>query len=517
MSRLSLPYYYTRGGSKFEPTESFLEASTVVDTNVDKFENVGIPLAQIDYDTYATSGEEKHCFVIGETGCGKTRRVIFPTIRLMAKAGESMVISDPKGELYRQTADSLRKKGYVVNILNFRKPRCGDRWNPLGMIEKLYKSDDIEDKDKAALMINDLISIISTKYQNNQDDTYWLSSAQDIFRAVTSIILDYGKDGELTFENIFLTAKRVHQAISSGSISRKEKHIKMFIDQLPDDSDIKQNLAPILKNAESTRNCIIAFFRTLVSDFCNQELLNDMLSKTEIDIESIGLRPTALFIVLPDDSDSMYPIATCLIKQIYSSLVAIADSQKNGQLPNKVTFLLDEFANFAKIPAMHAMLTAARSRKIRFVLVCQSMEQLIEKYKESGMEILISNCRTWLYMNCRNLPFLRRLEELAGSYTSPYTGERCPLVDIGTLQHFSMGQVLIFNDRCRPVLGFIDDYSKYDFGEDGPGEIIEMPEPHPIIERARFSLDDIAKEHVVIDPPPETLFDTNPVAPPSDN
>jgi hypothetical protein len=112
------------------------------------------------------------------------------------------------------------------------------------------------------------------------------------------------------------------------------------------------------------------------------------------------------------------------------------------------------------------------------------------------MEILISNCRTWLYMNCRNLPFLRRLEELAGSYTSPYTGERCPLVDIGTLQHFSMGQVLIFNDRCRPVLGFIDDYSKYDFGSEGPGEIIEMPEPHDILDRHRFSLHQVAEEHV---------------------
>jgi len=496
MSRLTLPYYCTRGGSKFEPTDSFLEASSVVDTNVEFYpddKEVGIPLAQIDADTYATSGPEKHCFVIGETGCGKTRRVIYPTIRLMAKKRESMVISDPKGELYRHTADSLRKKGYTVNIINFRNPRQGQRWNPMSTIEKLYRTGLVEDRDRAMLLLNDLVSILSSKYNGSSDDTYWVSSSEDFFRGVAFIILEYGKEGELTFENMLTVAKRINQAFSDDRHGTKEAAIRMFINKMPDESDIKQNLLPVINNAPNTRNCIMSFFRSLLSDFCNQELLNDMLCTTEVDIESIGINPTALFIVLPDDSDAMYSIATCLIKQIYSSLINLADNRKTGELQNRVTFLLDEFANFAPIPAIHSMLTAARSRKIRFVLVCQSMEQLSDKYKESGMEILLSNCRVWLYMSCRNLPFLRRLEELAGKYTSPYTGEQCPLVDIGTLQHFSMGQVLVFNDRCRPLLGFLDDYGNYDFGAEGKGEIIEMPEPHPIIKRSLFSLDVVAR------------------------
>ncbi len=492
MSRLTLPYYCTRGGSKFETTDSFLNASTIVDTNVDSLKNVGIPLAQIDYDTYATSSEEKHCFVIGETGCGKTRRVILPSIRLMAKSGESMVISDPKGELYRYTADSLRKKGYTVNIINFRNPRCGERWNPLGAIEKLYRTGTVEDRDKAFLLLNDLVSILSSKFTDARD-AYWSSSAEDLFRGVAMIILEYGKEGDLTFENVFVTGKRISQVFAPSSIGVADSKVRRFIDGLPEESNIKQNLLSIIRNGKDTRECILSFFRSLISDFCNQELLNDMLSKTEVDIESLGVKPTALFIVLPDDTDSMYAIATCLVKQIYSCLISLADSQKNGELPNKVTFLLDEFANFVKIPTMHSMLTAARSRKIRFVLVCQSMEQLIEKYQESGMEILLSNCRVWLYMSCRNLPFLRRLEELAGNYTSPYTGEKCPLVDIGTLQHFKMGQVLVFNDRCRPLLGYLDDYSKYDFGAEGIGKIVEMPKPRPIIKRKLFPIQKIAE------------------------
>ena len=92
-------------------------------------------------------------------------------------------------------------------------------------------------------------------------------------------------------------------------------------------------------------------------------------------------------------------------------------------------------------------------------------------------------------MSCRNLPFLSRLEELIGYYISPYTNERIPLVDIGELQHFEIGQVLVLNDRCRPMMGYLPDYSKYDFGTDGNDVSIEMPVPHDKIERKLFGLE----------------------------
>ena len=166
----------------------------------------------------------------------------------------------------------------------------------------------------------------------------------------------------------------------------------------------------------------------------------DLFSVSEIDITSIGERPTALFFILPDDSQALYPIATVFVKQIYSALVRLADSKRDGRLPVKVTFLLDEFANFAKLPSVESMLTAARSRGIRFVLVCQSMDQLSQKYSDEGMEILLANCRCWIFMSCRNLPFLKRLQSLCGDYTSPYTGETVPLVSIERLQSDSCFQ-----------------------------------------------------------------------------
>jgi len=492
MKRLSLPNYISRSGAGFEAPDVFLKSSKVVDTNADTLDYVGIPIAQIDKDTYATTKEELHCFVIGESGCGKTRRVIMPTIRLMAKTGESMVISDPKGELYKYTADSLKKRGYDVKVLNFRNPRNGNRWNPLHLVETLYRNGSFEEKDKAVMLLDDLISIISSSVEDKEDQ-YWSVSASGFFRGTAQIIMEYGNPGDLTFENIALAARSIHKAYSSSRLAQSsgdDIKIKSIIDAQPKNSPIVQNLSSITNNASDTRNSIVSVFEGMISDYCNQELLLDLFSKSEIDIASIGKKPTALFFILPDDSDAMYPVATYFVKQVYSTLISLADEQMDGILPNKVTFLLDEFANFAKLPTMHAMLTAARSRGIRFVLVCQSMDQLIDKYGEPGMEILLSNCRVWLYMSCRNLPFLQRLINLAGQYTSPYTGEQFPLISIDTLQHFQMGQVLIFNDRCRPLLGYLDDYSSYDFGEEGTGSQTQIPQAHEVISRRLFSIDD---------------------------
>ncbi len=489
MRRTSFPYYVSRTGAQFEKTDSFLKNSTVVDSSRSELKNVGVPLTYVGDNEYATSQDELHCFVIGDSGCGKTRRVILPTIRLMSKSGESMVVADPKGELYRSTANVLRDKGYTVHILNFRNPNRGNRWNPLAIIDSYYHSGDSEKKDKAVMMLDDIVSVLQDGKEGK--DPFWILSAGNVLRGIAFLILEYGSEGELTFENIALAARKFGEQIDSPG-----SPMKRFIQSLPSSSPIVQNLSVVVTNAKDTRNCIMAEFETMVSMYYSQESLMDLFAKSEIDVSDLGKRPTALFFILPDDTEALYPIATVFVKQIYSILVSLADEQKTGKLPNRVTFLLDEFANFAKMPSIESMLTAARSRGIRFVLVCQSMDQLTAKYAEHGRETLLANCRVWIYMSCRNLPFLERLVRLMGSYISPYTNESCPLIDIGELQHFDKekGQVLVLNDRCRPMMGYLRDYSTYDFGEEESVAIGELPATHEPIKRPMFSLENAIEQ-----------------------
>lgn len=484
MAKFSHPYYIPRTGAAFETTERFLHESIVVDTSAERLECVGVPMTRIKGNTYATSKIESHAFIIGESGCGKTRRVILPTIRLLAKTNESMVVSDPKGELYRKTANALKSCGYAVNVLNFRHPDRGDKWNPLSVIEKFYRSGDAGKTSKALLMLKAFSQSISAVV-HSEKDLFWEQSAERIFEGVGQMILETCEDGALTIENIALVAREINSVMgrSSGLFGKQssKQEFQKYIDSLPPESSIRSNLSNLTTSPEDTRNSIFSVFETMVGLYVSQPALLDLLSTSTIEVEHIGERPSALFIILPDDTDELYPLATALVKQIYSCLVDLADSQGDGILPNRVSFILDEFANFAPIPSIASMLTAARSRGIRFLLVCQSIEQLkdTKKYGENGMEILLSNCRTWIYMSCRNISFLNRLVELCGKYVSPYTGQECPLISVSDLQHFEMdrekSQVLVLNDRCRPIIGWLQDYGKYDFGPCNDDTEAELP------------------------------------------
>lgn len=500
MNRVPYPSYISRTGSKFETNEKFLTRTSLVKSDEKHLEYSGLVLTEV-YDnitsnkkehdpveeeinrnkatrvvTMATTKEEMHTFILGETGSGKTRRVILPTIRLMAKSGRSMIISDPKGELYKKTASSLKYNGYDVIVMNFRNPSRGTRWNPFEYIERLYRSNDLDSQDLAVVMLSDMAKILTNSIQS-QKDKFWENEAVKLFVGFALMILDTCPQGSLTIENISILGKEC-----CADLSRPRHGFKEYVLGLEKNSVICSNLYGITAMANETRASVVASFEGLIAPFVNQKSLLDLFAKSEFDIESIGKKPTALFFILPDDTDVMYGIATAFVKQLYSGLINLADSKLNGVLDNRVSFILDEFANFATIPAIESMLTAARSRGITFTLVCQSMEQLEKKYRDGASEVLMSNCRVWIYMSCRNYRFLERLEKLVGQYASPYTGEQYPLISTAEMQHFEMGEVLILNDRCWPVIGHLPDYSQYDFGEPSV-DVTMMPEKSEPTER----------------------------------
>ena len=461
-----------RNGAEFSTDKAFVEASRVVRSDAETFDYSGIPLDRISETEYATSSEEKHCFIIGDTGCGKTRRLIVPSILLMGKSGESMVISDPKGELYRKTAGSLRGHGYDIRVVNMRSPSRGERWNPFALVEKLYRSDNSEDRDRAALMLEDILEVIHAPLKSERDP-YWDNIAIEFIKAIVHIILENGESGDLSFGNLAV-AERDMAYVMKNNPGRLER----YFSSLPEGSAIKENLSSIMSLASAevstTLGCALSTAESILSLYTRQKTIRDLLNYSDFDIEDIAKRPTALYIILPDDSEALYPLATLMVKQIYSTLINIADSL-GTTLPNKVSFILDEFANFTRLESIGSMLTASRSRGIRFILVCQNVGQLEEKYGEYGAETIRSNCRVWVYMGSRNLKFLKMLQELSGIHVEKYGGDMYPLMDIDMLQRLKMGEMFVWNDRCSPKLCFLPDYSEYNFGSDDMSEV-ELPE-----------------------------------------
>mgnify|MGYP004634484527 CR=1 FL=1 len=463
--------FVSRQGADFSTDKAFMDASVVVRSDKEQLTYSGIVLDRVSDNEVATSSEEKHCFIVGDTGCGKTRRLIIPSILLMGKSGESMVISDPKGELYRKTSGALRNHGYDIKVVNMRSPSRGQRWNPFSKVEKLYHSKSEEDRDMAALVLEDIIEVIHAQ-QRSLHDPYWDNIAIAFIKALVYIILEHGDPGQLSFANIATLEREVAYIMRS-----EPERLDTYFENLPRDSVIKQNLSSMISlmnaNVDSTLGCALSTAEVILAQYTRQKTVQSLLSTSDFDIADMVKRATVLYIILPDDSEVFYPLATLMVKQIYSTFINIADNL-GSEVPNKVSFILDEFANFTRLESIGSMLTASRSRGIRFILVCQNVGQLEEKYGKYGAETIRSNCRIWVYMGSRNLSFLKMLQELSGIHIEKYGGGMYPLMDIDMLQRLKMGEVFVWNDRCSPKLCFLSDYSEYDFGVDFIREV-ELP------------------------------------------
>ena len=142
----------------------------------DTYEHAGIPIILNEDKAWVDDGEN-HSLIIGASGSGKTWTVIDPLVKILGKAGESMIVTDPKGEIYEHNANLLREKGYNVIIVNFRDPEHGSAWNPLTLPYRYWKQGK---EDKAMELLEDLATNILVDSTNN-NDPFWQKTAADYF------------------------------------------------------------------------------------------------------------------------------------------------------------------------------------------------------------------------------------------------------------------------------------------------------------------------------------------------
>ena len=189
--------------------------------------------------------------------------------------------------------------------------------------------------------------------------------------------------------------------------------------------------------AENTKTCITSTFDQLTGLFKASKALTEMMSGTTFSMEEIGKEKTAIFLVVPDEKTTYHFLAALFISQCYESLLDQADACK-GTLPVRVNFILEEFCN---------MLTAARSRNIRFHLVIQSYSQMKDKYNENVSRTIMDNCGNLIYLHTREISFLEYISKLAGQNEFDR-----PLLSVSRLQHLKKNETVIFHDRCYPVV-----------------------------------------------------------------
>ncbi len=416
----------------------------------------GIPLIIKKDEVWVDNGEY-HSLVIGATGSGKTQTVIFPMVEVLAKKKESMIITDPKGEIYEQTSNMLREKGYDVLILNFRDPQNGSAWNPLSLPYRMYRSGN---QDKAIELLDDLAANILYEEKSGNADPFWEKTSADYFAGLALGLFEDTEEDQVNLNSISLMTT-VGEEKFGGST-----YIKEYFNMKDPAGAAYTNASGTIMAPSETKGSIISVFKQKIKLFASRENLSEMLSHSDFDLETIGERPTALYIVIQDEKKTYHPLVTILLKQCYETLIATAQKH-GGKLPVRTNFLLDEFANMPPLKDITTMITAARSRQIRFTMIIQNFAQLDQVYGKENAETIKGNCGNIIYLITTELKALEEISKMCGEVKSKKDDKTAstPLVTISDLQRMKQFEVIIMRMRKNPFKTKFVPYYQMQFGK----------------------------------------------------
>lgn len=429
-----------------------------------------------------------HSLIIGATGSGKTTTFINPMIQILGStaAGSSMIMTDPKGELFSLHSKFLQSKGYNVMVLDLRDTYSSYRWNPLDSIFTMYQDylkaaqgikahedafgdypqlipvgtiepgkrwfeyDGKAYADRQQLVtevsvkrqriydemyedLNDLVSVICPI--ENRDDPVWEKGARSIVMATLLAMLEDSADPALG-----MTREKFNFFNLNKIIANSENNFQELKDYFENRDPLSQAVTlsrQVLSAAEQTLSSYMSIAFDKLSMF-NDRGLCGLTSATDIDPADFANRPTALFMKIPDEKDTRHGLAAVFILCMYKALIKVASEREDLSLPRNVYFILDEFGNMPKIEKFDKMITVGRSRKIWFNMVVQSYSQLNNVYGEQVADIIKSNCGMKMFIGSNDIGTCKEFSELCGNVTvstrsvSSSTGDKNGEMNVST-------------------------------------------------------------------------------------
>ena len=210
------------------------------------------------------------------------------------------------------------------------------------------------------------------------------------------------------------------------------------------------NASGTVFTADETKQGIIAKFKQKIKLFSSRDNLSEMLSYSDFDMRNIGRNKTAVFLIVQDEKKTLHPLATIFIKQCYETLIDVAQ-ESGGKLPYRTNFILDEFANMPPLKDVTTMVTAARSRLIRFTFIIQNFAQLTQVYGKENGETIRGNCNL-VYLISSEIAALEEISKMCGEVKSKEKEKTAstPLVTVSDLQRLSKFEIIVIRRRMFP-------------------------------------------------------------------
>lgn len=340
--------------------------------------------------------------VVGGSGAGKSRTYAIPNIM---QCNCSMVITDPKAELLRKTGGVLERNGYEVRVFDLINPETSWCYNPFAYVW--------DDKDVLKL-INNLIRNTTPKGAQSSDP-FWEKSETALLQALMLYLLHEAPPEEQNFPMIM-------EMLGSAQVKEDDEDYQSPLDILferlemrdPESIAVKQ-YAIYKQAAGKTAKSILISCGARLAPFDIAEL-RELMSYDELELDLVGDRKTALFVIISDTDDTFNFIVSIMYTQLFNLLCDRADDVYGGRLPIHVRCLLDEFANIGQIPKFEKLIATIRSREISASIILQSKSQLKAIYKDNA-DTIEGNCDTTLFLGGKEKTTLKEIAEILGKET----------------------------------------------------------------------------------------------------
>ena len=344
----------------------------------------------------------KNILVIGGSGSGKTRFFVKPNLMQMHS---SYVVTDPKGTVLVECGKLLQRGGYrikVLNTINFKKSM---RYNPFAYLRS--------EKDILKL-VNTLIANTKGDGEKAGED-FWVKSERLFYCALIGYIWYEAPEEEKNFTTLL---EMINASEAREDDPEFQSPVDLMFERLeekdPEHFAVRQ-YKKFLLSAGKTRSSILISCGARLAPFDIKEL-RDLMETDEMELDTIGDRKTALFVIISDTDDTFNFVVSILYTQLFNLLCDKADDEYGGRLPVHVRCLLDEFANIGQIPKFEKLIATIRSREISASIILQSQSQLKAIYKDNA-DTIVGNCDTTLFLGGKEKTTLKEMSEILGKET----------------------------------------------------------------------------------------------------
>ncbi len=352
------------------------------------------------------TSRNKNVLIVGGSGSGKTRFFIKPNLMQCDSKDYpvSFVVTDPKGSIIVECGNLLRRRGYRIKILNTINFKKSMHYNPFAYIHS--------EKDILKLVT---ALITNTKGEGKEGDDFWVKAETLLYTALIGYIHYEAPVEEQNFATLI-------EFINASEVREDDEEFKNPVDLMfealekekPNHFAVRQYKKYKLAAGKTAKSILISCGARM-APFDIQEL-RDLTAYDELELDTLGDRKTALFIIISDTDDTFNFLVSMAYTQLFNLLCEKADDVYGGCLPVHVRCLLDEFANIGQIPKFEKLIATIRSREISACLVLQAQSQLKALYKDNA-DTIIGNCDSAIFLGGKERTTLKELTESLGKET----------------------------------------------------------------------------------------------------